>query len=55
MGTWFDQAPAEFSEWIKGKVIPTESQEGLETFNKIKVAWYSGHNQGKESINEEST
>lgn len=49
MGTWHDEAPAEFSEWIKGRISPVESQE---TFNQIKVAWYSGHNQGKESIDE---
>lgn len=52
MGTWHVEAPNEFSEWIKGRISPTESQE---TFNKLKSAWLSGHNKGKESIDDEST
>ena len=50
MGTWFDEAPTEFSEWVKGRISPTESQA---TFNKLKDAWHNGYNKGKESINDE--
>lgn len=47
MGTWHDEAPAEFTEWIKSRISPTESQE---TFNKLKNAWHNGYANGHKEI-----